>query len=74
MGWIHAIIVNYDKGTTPILIEVTGTKGEYIDLSNVYFYTRASIRNDKNELITADSEIGPINYIQKTMFKQLTCR
>ena len=70
--WVeYTPIVNYDRGTTPILIEVTGTKGEYIDLSNVYFYTRASIRNDKNELITPDSEIGPINYIQNTMFKQL---
>ena len=70
--WVeYTPIVNFDKGKTPIQIEVPGTKGEYIDLSNVYFYTRASLRNDKNELLTSESEVGPINYIQNTMFKQL---
>ena len=70
--WVeYTPIVNFDKGKTPIQIEVPGTKGEYIDLSNVYFYTRASLRNDKNELLASDAEVGPINYIQNTMFKQL---
>ena len=70
--WVeYTPIMNYDKGATPIQIEVTGTKGEYIDLSSVYFYTRASLRNEKNEILTTDHDVGPINYIQNTMFKQL---
>ena len=62
--------VNYDKGNTPIQLEVPGTRGEYIDLSSVMFYVRASIRNASDEILKADGENGgPINYIQNTMFK-----
>ena len=30
--------LNYDRGATPIQIEIPGTKGEYIDLSNIFMY------------------------------------
>ena len=62
--------LNYDKGNTPIEVEVTGTKGEYIDLSNIFYYMRASIRKN-GVLLTDTDETGPINYLQSTMFKSL---
>ena len=70
--WVeYTPTLNFDKGNTPIHIEVTGTKGEYIDLSNTFFYIRASIVNASKVLITESDDIGPINYLQNSIFKQV---
>ena len=64
--------VNYEKGKSPINVKIVGTKGEYIDLSNIYVYIRASIVNKlTGALVTENDEIAPINYIHNTMFKQV---
>ena len=66
--WVeYTPTLNFDKGNTPIHIEVTGTKGEYIDLSNTFFYMRASIVNSSKNLISESDEIGPINYLQNSI-------
>ena len=71
--WVeYTPTLNFDKGNTPIHIEVTGTKGEYIDLSNTFFYMRASIINNSTKnLITDSDDVGPINYLQNSIFKQV---
>ena len=64
--------VNFEKGRSPINVKIVGTKGEYIDLSNIYVYIRASIVNKSTGAsITESDEIAPINYIHNTMFKQV---
>lgn len=71
--WVeYTPTVDFEKGKSPINISIPGTEGEYIDLSNIYFYMRTSIVKDAtNEIIKEADEIGPINYGLNTIFK--TC-
>lgn len=71
--WVeYTPTVNFSNGQLPICIEIPGTKGEYIDLSNIYHYMRLSIINaTTNQKITDADEIGPINYLHNTIFKNV---
>lgn len=74
--WVeYTPTLNHNNGQLPILIEIPATKGEYIDLSNVYHYMRLSIVKTSNgQKITTADEIGPINYIHNTIFKNVDVR
>lgn len=69
--WVeYTPTVDYEKGKQPINISIPGTEGEYVDLSNIYFYMRSSIVKDSNgEIIKEGDEVGPINYGLNTIFK-----
>lgn len=70
--WVeYTPTLNHNNGQLPIQIEIPGTKGEYIDLSNIYHYMRLSITKNDNTKITSADEIGPINYIHNTIFKNV---
>lgn len=60
----------YDNGSLPIIIDVIGTSGDYIDLSNIFLYMKATIVKNGKPIEETD-KIGPINYILNSMFKQL---
>ncbi len=62
--WVeYTPTVNYDKGKSPIMVNISGTKGEYIDLSNIYVYMRTKIINTNDStIIKEEDDIGPINY------------
>ena len=69
--WVDYIpSVNYEKGKSPITIEIPATKGEYVDLSNIFIYLEVSIINTNNQFINNNDEIGPINYLLNTLFKK----
>lgn len=70
--WVeYTPTLNHNNGQLPIHIEIPGTKGEYIDLSNIYHYMRLSITKNDNTMISTADEIGPINYIHNTIFKNV---
>jgi ribonucleoside-diphosphate reductase beta chain len=66
--------INYDKGRSAIQVKIIGNEGLYIDLSNILVYCRLSISKTDGTLIKDTDEIGPINYIHNTLFKQVEVR
>lgn len=74
--WVeYTPTVNYDKGKSAIIINIVGTPGEYIDLSNLFTYARLTITSaDSTTKIKDTDEIGPINYLLNTLFKQVDVR
>lgn len=71
--WVeYTPTLNHNNGQLPIQIEIPATKGEYIDLSNIYHYMRLSIvKASTGAKITSSDEVGPINYIHNTIFKNI---
>lgn len=71
--WVeYTPTLNYNNGQLPIYIEIPSTRGEYIDLSNIYHYMRLSIvKSSTGAKISSADEIGPINYIHNTLFKNV---
>jgi hypothetical protein len=66
--------INYDKGRSAIQVKIIGNEGLYVDLSNILVYCRLSITKADGTIIKNTDEIGPINYIHNTLFKQVEVR
>jgi len=58
-------------GNAPIEFGVVGSGEEYVDLSNVMIYVRATIVRNNNGDVASNSTSAPVNLLLHSMFSQV---
>ena len=69
--WVEFKPVASLTDTAPIEFNVSGSGDDYIDLANTFLHVQAKIVRANGQPLTAEDNVGPVNYWLNSLFSQI---